>query len=461
MGLFGPPNVEKMKDRRDIEGLIKALGYYRKPEIRIPAARALGDIGDVRAVDPLIAALKDEYLGRDAAGALGKIGDARAVEPIIASLSAECWKMRQAAAVALGSIGDARAVEPLIATLKDKNGHVRKAAAQALEHLGWQPEGGEAAVWYWIANEDWVEAQALGSLAVEPLIATLDDKKRDVRRDAARALGEIGDPRAVEPLIVALKDTHMLVRETAAEALGNVKDTRAMDPLIIELKDKDADVRKAVAKVLRKLGWQPEGGEAAVWYWIANEDWAEAQALGSLAVEPLITTLEDKKWDVRRDAARALGEIGDPRAVKPLIAAANDDDDDVREASASALGKIGDARAVKTLIAALKDEGWGQDDVRGRMPTVEVRLAAAQALGRIGDPRAVKPLIAMLKDADYDVRKAAAGALVRLHHQGEVDEQSKKRILGVRKAITEEHVDTRGYCYSDHTDHGIGADFPL
>ena len=54
--------------------------------IRPMAAEALGSIADTRAVEPLIAALKDreEFVADEAATALGKLGDRRAVEPLIA-----------------------------------------------------------------------------------------------------------------------------------------------------------------------------------------------------------------------------------------------------------------------------------------------------------------------------------------------------------------------------------------
>ena len=106
MFLFGPPNVEKMKARRNVNGLIKALGYKKDWEVRWDAARALGEIKDPRAVEPLSAALKDEN-----------------------------EYVRKAAAYALGEIKDPRAVEPLIAALKDEELHVRWAAAEALVSL--------------------------------------------------------------------------------------------------------------------------------------------------------------------------------------------------------------------------------------------------------------------------------------------------------------------------------------
>jgi hypothetical protein len=121
-----------------------------------------------------------------------------------------------------------------------------------------------------------------------------------------------------------------------------------------------------------------------------------------IALEPLIKALKDKDWNVRYDAAYALGDIGDKRAVEPLIKALGDEHMDVRYAAVYALAKIGDKRAVEPLIKALKDkEGY-------------VRDIAAEALGNIGDKRAVEPLIKALKDKDWNVRESAAYALDEL-----------------------------------------------
>ncbi len=88
MSLFGPPNVEKMKARRYVKGLIKALGYPNDDKIRSGAARALGEIGDVSAVEPLITALKDGNwdVCLAAAEALLQIGDPFATEPVVDEL---------------------------------------------------------------------------------------------------------------------------------------------------------------------------------------------------------------------------------------------------------------------------------------------------------------------------------------------------------------------------------------
>jgi HEAT repeat protein len=40
---------------------------------------------------------------------------------------------------ALAEIGEARAMEPLLPVLEDRNSDVRKAATEALASLGWRP----------------------------------------------------------------------------------------------------------------------------------------------------------------------------------------------------------------------------------------------------------------------------------------------------------------------------------
>ena len=55
-----------------------------------------------------------------------------------------------------------------------------------------------------------------------PLIPLLTDSEAGVRRQAAWALGSLGDARALEPLLTALKDTDAAVRRQAAWAVGVV-----------------------------------------------------------------------------------------------------------------------------------------------------------------------------------------------------------------------------------------------
>lgn len=131
-----------------------------------------------------------------------------------------------------------------------------------------------------------------------------------------------------------------------------------------------------------------------------------AQALRSarmgLAVEELITALDDPSLHVREEAAVALGEIADPRAVDALIARLDDPASGIVDEAAEALGRIGDARAVEPLAHLLQT---------GAKPD---RVQAARALGRIGSPEAVPALLRVLeegREAGLEVAEACASAL--------------------------------------------------
>ena len=82
------PNIEELKARRDVEGLIRAL-KDSDWLVRARAAEALGKIGDSRAVEPLIEALDDVNVIVQiyAAEALHKIGNERANEASEESIS--------------------------------------------------------------------------------------------------------------------------------------------------------------------------------------------------------------------------------------------------------------------------------------------------------------------------------------------------------------------------------------
>ncbi len=129
LGKIGKPAVEAL-----IEGLKSS-----DENVRMYAAKVLGEIRDIRAVGPLIEALRIKTRLRGAEGsaaqALTDIGEP-AVEPLIAVLKDSDENVRIMAIVSLGDIGDARAVEPLIHALKDSNKKVRSFAAKALKKIG-------------------------------------------------------------------------------------------------------------------------------------------------------------------------------------------------------------------------------------------------------------------------------------------------------------------------------------
>ena len=229
-----------------------------------------------------------------------------------------------------------------------------------------------------------------------------------VRRQAAEALGKMGNAQVVEALITVLNHSDINVRIRAAEALDNIGNTQAVEALIAALKHSEWSVRWQAA-----VAWGKIGDAQAVEVLIAALNHSNSNvrietvvALGSIgnaqAVEALIRVLKDSNSLVRSQAARALGKIGDAQAVKALIAALNHSDWSARIEAAEALGQIGNAQAVEVLIATLNHSDRS------------VRMRAVVALGQIGDTQAVEALMTALNDSDSDVRGVAAVALGKM-----------------------------------------------
>ena len=146
----------------------------------------------------------------------------------------------------------------------------------------------------------------------------------------------------------------------------------------------DADVRRHAAKKLGEIG-----------------------AMAETAILDLAEATHDEDKIVRWYAARALGRLGRP-AVPALIQALQHEDTTLRRKAADALGDIGpEARtAVSALARTLQDD-----------EDTNVRWTAARALLEIGaDAKAAIPAVkkAAFYDKDQDVRSLAFSVLVSL-----------------------------------------------
>jgi HEAT repeat protein len=221
--LFGSLSREKL-NKKEIKVSIKALesGHPGAKEALVKIGRA--------AVEPLIAALKN----RISVGAqcriiitLGELRDVRALEPLIALLedADEHPQTRYYASQALGQLRDSRAVKPLIDAAMDEQTYfidttdcrlyLHYAAEEALMN---------------IVGRDIVEP------SVGPLLAAyLKDESWSIRQHAAWMLGEIRDVRAVEALVMCLDDPDFHVCSSAKDALVKIGKP-AVDPLVACLK---------------------------------------------------------------------------------------------------------------------------------------------------------------------------------------------------------------------------------
>lgn len=130
--------IGRTADLRQVQSFIGLLNS-EDPILRAAAADALGWIGDIRAVPPLLARLQSadehEAVREIAAEALGKLGDRAAVQPLINTLDDPGEWIRRAAAQSLGELGDRRAMDPLSVLLGDESPMVQDAAFDAIKRL--------------------------------------------------------------------------------------------------------------------------------------------------------------------------------------------------------------------------------------------------------------------------------------------------------------------------------------
>ena len=120
---------------------------------------------------------------------------------------------------------------------------------------------------------------------------------------------------------------------------------------------------------------------------------------------------------VARNAARALGKLGDANAIPDLLATLDDEDDGLREAAARALGDLRAQAAVAPLCARLASGPSGAGAPLPNSPRLrEPCEALIEALGDIG--LASNSVLSVIKPfADHDrplIRSAACRALLQL-----------------------------------------------
>jgi len=121
LGRLSKPNVKDLAEKRDVEGLIRALGHW-DGNVRNGAVFALRGMGE-SAFGSLTRALNDANwrIRAGAAAVFARSREPRAVEPLTSALRDEDARVRKQAAYTLDLMGDARATEPLLAAMRNND----------------------------------------------------------------------------------------------------------------------------------------------------------------------------------------------------------------------------------------------------------------------------------------------------------------------------------------------------
>ncbi len=317
--LFGQldgADIAAMKRNHNTKGLISALNYEKERMVRLAAVEALIELGDPRAMEPLINAVTkepDQFCYEQMMSILSKLNDPRIAEaciPHLESPSKRYYAIRTLGALQSRKVLDNRVIEPLIKAFRGD-------------------------------EQDWLIINILGELkderAIEPLIGLLKDENSQIRKEAAKALGKIGDLRALEPLITTLDDQSSDVRDGAVIGLGELKHIDIVEPLInsffkearrgssygpnnlydwvlmeVDSNWKHSEVVKRIIPTLisdMNLGWVKEALKVVEWapgneseralFAFANKDWMTLATLDTFALDILLPELK-RSLDTRR-----------------------------------------------------------------------------------------------------------------------------------------------------------------
>ncbi|MGK7877623.1 MAG: HEAT repeat domain-containing protein [Xenococcaceae cyanobacterium] len=139
------------------------------------------------------------------------------------------------------------------------------------------------------------------------------------------------------------------------------------------------------------------------------------------AIDTLLVALEDEEdrapdggYPLRRNAARALGKLGELQAVPPLIRCLEFPDFYVREAAAQALEMLGDSSCIPALIKLLDGGVAAAKLVPGKPHLFQPYEAVIEALGTLGASEAVPLIQPFVEHPVPKVQYAAARAMYQL-----------------------------------------------
>jgi len=241
-----------------------------------------------------------------------------------------------------------------------------------------------------------IEPRALGAL-----IAALGDPSQDVRVEAIFGLGELQDKNAVQPLCGLLKQhADYFEQLNVLVALERIGDSSAIPAIraneesmgkkntwerqrrlraLLSLGDKDA-----LPKVIQSA---EQGDVDLSQRRIAREACRESiEILGRFKIKeavPIIVKALQNGWHpLRKEAAIALGEIGDRSAAMPLVnLLKGENQESVSACARDAIVKIGDVSVVDELVDMIRSDFKYSPSIRSYGKPAE---NAARTLLRFG-----------------------------------------------------------------------------
>ncbi|GAB6052797.1 hypothetical protein JCM17960_16170 [Magnetospira thiophila] len=381
--------VTTVTDRKAVDVLINRLTDL-DDEVRVAVTTALGNIGDERAVLPLIDLIEncqdsaqpakgetwittpESRFRMAAASALGRLGDRRAIEPLQVAAQRCHAGLQGAALTALADleVSDRKTVDLAHdALMSAPSPELNKVVAMAMARMGHR--GPALLIEYTTGVSSYTFTGPRDALLAESgrpgvqlaLFEALEQDKSEVRAAAAELITESG---------LVLPHDRLAQYQFAREDWDGLVETGAA----------------AVPMLIRHLEWRPEVSQTL-------------ERIGPAAAAPLAEKMRGLSPSGRMLAARILGRLGDPVALPVLEQTLHyDSDDGVFLAAATAMGKLGGSGVARL--------GRGL----GVMENTEHRRHVIAVLSATRRPEAVPFLIAEFQShgsEDGEVIRALSG----------------------------------------------------
>jgi HEAT repeat protein len=346
--------VARLGDGPQVPSALSWAARDASADVRIAAFGAIGERKEASAANAVVAGLGDDETAWAAQEALRRLG-ADGIAAIEQGTIHASPAVRAQCATLLGELGGEAAAGHLEIGIGDSEPSVRAAAVRAVGSVG-------------------------GKGALARMASVARDPAPEVRAALAAALGTWARPEGLGLLLPLFRDEAGFVRAAAVEAVANMPGPEAIGPLVSLLSDEEIE-GPPLARALVAIGApavEPlidtlAGGDMGV------RSSRVLEALGGLrdrrATPAVLAFLQaEERPELRADAIRALGSLGDPAAVPPLIdiAAAPYENIAILEPAIDSLGQLQDARATPALASLLATD----DD--------HLCLKAATALESIG-----------------------------------------------------------------------------
>ncbi len=188
-------------------------------------------------------------------------------------------------------------------------------------------------------------------------------------------------------------------------------------------------VEQAIANLKQK---EDLGKRYYAAWWLGKFRVRETEAIAALlmALEDEQDRAPDGGYPLRRNAARALGKLGDKNAVEPLTRCLEFPDFYVREAAAQALEMLHDRQCIPSLIKLLDGGVAAATRVTGKPHLVQPYEAVIEALGTLGATGAVDLIEPFTQHPTEKVKYAAARAMYQLTKEDRYGEMLIRALSG-------------------------------